>query len=161
MFPERGCFFHHFPTSTEVSNRHLLCILALCWAHYWFLKRSLFQPQRLYRSSQLFLCPPQRSISENEIILTLLDYTFYFSVLSVKPASFLLGRLPFSLPSFFPITATTAADEMAVQCVALSFGQLFLMNHHRRRDSCAVPCCAYNACTAPIMIKSFGFHSRF
>lgn len=87
-------------------------------------------------------------------------YFFYVSELSLKSASLLLGRLTFSsLPSFFPITATTAADEMAVKCVALSFGQLFLMNHHRRRDSCAVPCCAFNACTAPIMIKSFGFHS--
>lgn len=75
---------------------------------------------------------------------------------------FLLGRHTFSsLPSFFPITATTP-DEMVVQCGALSFGQLFLMNHHRKRDSCAEPCCAVNACAAPIMIKSSdSTHSSF
>lgn len=74
---------------------------------------------------------------------------------------FLLGRHTFSLPSFFPITATTP-DEMVVQCGALSFGQLFLMNHHRKRDSCAEPCCAVNACAAPIMIKSSDSpHSSF
>lgn len=155
MFPEWGCFFHHFPTSTKENFPSLtfFCILALCWTHYWFLKRAHFQPQRLYSSSQLLLCPPQRSISENKIILTLLDNTFYVSELGLKSASFLLGRLTFSsLPIFFPITATITADEMVVQCVVLSFGQIFLMNHHRRRDSCAVSYCAFNACAAPVMI---------
>lgn len=34
-----------------------------------------------------------------------------------------------------------------------------ILNHHKRRDSCAVPWCAFNAGTASIMIKSFGFCS--
>lgn len=122
--------------------------------------KSIPSPWRLNRSIQRFFVHLKGAFSKNEDYSQPLGlYFFYVSELRLKPASFLLGRLTFSSPrSFFPIMATTA-DEMAVQCGALSFGQLFLMNHHRKRDSCAVPCCAFKACAAPIMIKSFGFHS--
>lgn len=61
-----------------------LCILTMFWTHYWFLKRALFQPLRQHSSSRLLLCPPQRSSSENTIILRLLDCVFYVLDLSLK-----------------------------------------------------------------------------
>lgn len=77
-FQNEAAFFTISPTSAEEKFPSItfLCVLALCWTHYWLLERALFQPQRLYSSSRPPLCPPQRSISENEIILTLLDYIF-------------------------------------------------------------------------------------
>lgn len=107
---------------------------------------------RLSASTEAFCVPPQRSISELQIILRHLDYIFIFRSGAWSQPPSLLGRVTFSLPSLFPITVTTA-DEMAVQHRDLSFGQLFLMKRHREKDNCAVPCCVCNIRTGTIELN--------
>lgn len=69
MFAEWGCFFFFFLPIPhinwiEVSKCHILCILALCWTHYWFLERAFSKLQRLHSSRRLLLCPPQEHFWE-------------------------------------------------------------------------------------------------
>lgn len=130
----------------------IVCVvLAPCWAHYWFFWSGMPPSWPLNAATGAFCVPPQTGISVLQLILRHLDYIFIFRTGAWSRPPSLLGRVTFfSLPSLFPITVTTA-DEMAVQHGDLSFGQLFLMKHHREKDNCAVPCCVCNICTGTIV----------
>lgn len=138
--------------SSQCHPSIVYVVLATCWAHYWFPEVACLLLGDWAPAPKPFVFPPQRSISELQIILRHLDYIFIFRSGARSQPPSLLGRVTFSLPSLFPITVTTA-DEMAVQHRDLSFGQLFLMKRHREKDNCAVPRCVCNIGTGTIELN--------